>query len=122
MRVVVCGAGQVGTTIARHISTEGMNVTVIDVDQEQVRRVDESHDVRGVVGHASHPETLLKAGVRDADLLIAVTHSDEVNMVACQVAYSLFGVKRLSPGFVIPAIWLRTSRGFTQPNTCRSTM
>ena len=94
MRVVVCGAGQVGTTIARHLASEGSHVTVIDIDREQVRRVDESHDVRGVVGHASHPETLLKAGVRDADMIVAVTRSDEVNMVACQVAYSLFGVKR----------------------------
>ncbi len=94
MKVIVCGAGQVGTTIARHLATEGVNVTVIDSDKEQVRRVDESHDVRGVVGHASHPATLRKAGARDADMLIAVTRSDEVNMVACQVAYSLFGVKR----------------------------
>lgn len=94
MRVVVCGAGEVGTTIARHLATEGANVTVIDNDPELVRRVDESYDVRGVSGHASHPSTLQKAGARDADMLIAVTHSDEVNMVACQVAYSLFGVKR----------------------------
>jgi len=94
MRVVICGAGQVGTTIARHLATEGIDVTVIDIDQEQVRRVDESYDVRGLVGHASHPATLQEAGAREADMLIAVTHSDEVNMVACQVAYSLFNVKR----------------------------
>lgn len=94
MRVVVCGAGQVGTTIARHLATEGINVTVIDLDPEQIRRVDESYDVRGLVGHASHPATLQEAGARDADMLIAVTRSDEVNMVACQVAYSLFKVKR----------------------------
>lgn len=94
MRVVICGAGQVGTTIARHLATEGINVTVIDIDPEQVRRVDESYDVRGVIGHASHPATLQQAGARDADMLIAVTRSDEVNMVACQVAYSLFKVKR----------------------------
>lgn len=94
MRVVICGAGQVGTTIARHLATEGIDVTVIDIDQEQVRRVDESYDVRGLAGHASHPATLQQAGARDADMLIAVTQSDEVNMVACQVAYSLFKVKR----------------------------
>jgi len=94
MKVVICGAGQVGTTIARHLATEGINVTVIDLDPEQVRLVDESYDVRGLVGHASHPATLQQAGARDADMLIAVTRSDEVNMVACQVAYSLFGVKR----------------------------
>lgn len=93
MRVVICGAGEVGTTLARHLATEGINVTVIDNDPALVRRVDESYDVRGVVGHASHPEVLQKADVRDADMLIAVTRSDEVNMVACQVAYSLFNVK-----------------------------
>jgi trk system potassium uptake protein TrkA len=56
--------------------------------------VDESYDVRGVVGHAAHPEVLERAGAQDADMLIAVTRSDEVNMVACQVAYSLFNVRR----------------------------
>lgn len=93
MRVIVCGAGQVGSTIARHLGSEGIDVTVIDISQEQVRRVDESYDVRGVAGHGSHPSVLEKAGAGDADMLIAVTRSDEVNMVACQVAYSLFGVK-----------------------------
>lgn len=94
MRVIVCGAGQVGTTIAKHLASEGISVTVIDVDSQLIRQIDESYDVRGVVGHASYPATLKKADARDADMLIAVTRSDEVNMVACQVAYSLFGIKR----------------------------
>lgn len=94
MRVVVCGAGQVGSTIAKHLATEGMHVTVIDVSQEHARKVGESYDVMGITGHASHPGVLERAGAMDADLLIAVTQSDEVNMVACQVAYSLFNVKR----------------------------
>ena len=94
MRVIVCGAGQVGSAIARHLATEGIDVTVIDASPEQARRVDESYDVRGMVGHASHPEVLERAGAQDADMLIAVTRSDEVNMVACQVAYSLFNVSR----------------------------
>jgi trk system potassium uptake protein len=94
MRVIVCGAGQVGSTIARHLATEGIDVTVVDSSPEQARRIDESYDVRGMVGHASHPEVLERAGARDADMLIAVTRSDEVNMVACQVAYSLFNVGR----------------------------
>lgn len=94
MRVIVCGAGQVGSTIARHLAGERIDVTVIDVAPDQARRADESYDVRGLVGHASHPEVLARAGAQDADMLIAVTRSDEVNMVACQVAYSLFGVKR----------------------------
>ncbi|PWC30066.1 Trk system potassium transporter TrkA [Teichococcus aestuarii] len=94
MRIIVCGAGQVGTTIARHLAREGNDVTVIDSSVEQARRADESYDVRGMAGHASHPEVLRQAGAKNADLLIAVTRSDEVNMVACQVAYSLFHVKR----------------------------
>ncbi|WP_135466674.1 Trk system potassium transporter TrkA [Crenalkalicoccus roseus] len=94
MRVIICGAGQVGSTIARHLASEGIDITVIDVSPEQARRADESYDVRGMVGYASHPEVLARAGAQDADMLIAVTRSDEVNMVACQVAYSLFRVKR----------------------------
>jgi trk system potassium uptake protein len=94
MRVIVCGAGQVGSTIASHLAIEGIDVTVIDSSPEQARRVNESYDVRGMVGHASHPEVLERAGAQDADMLIAVTRSDEVNMVACQVAYSLFNVSR----------------------------
>lgn len=94
MRVIVCGAGQVGSTIARHLASEGVDVTVIDVSQDDARRVDESYDVRGIAGHASHPMVLERAGAMDADMLIAVTQSDEVNMVACQLAYSLFNVKR----------------------------
>lgn len=94
MRVIVCGAGQVGSAIARHLATEGIDVTVIDSSPEQARRVDESYDVRGMLGYASHPDVLERAGAQDADMLIAVTSSDEVNMVACQVAYSLFNVRR----------------------------
>ncbi|MFC3125015.1 Trk system potassium transporter TrkA [Pseudoroseomonas globiformis] len=94
MRVIVCGAGQVGSTIARHLAREGNDVTVIDADPAQARRADESYDVRGMVGFASHPEVLRAAGAKEADLLVAVTRSDEVNMVACQVGHSLFGVKR----------------------------
>ena len=105
----MCGAGQVGSTIARHLAIEGMDVTVVDISPDQARRADESYDVRGMVGHASHPEVLDRAGARDADMLIAVTRSDEVNMVACQVAYSLFNVRRRiarlrHPGYLEP-IW-----------------
>src|ERR671913_633103 len=111
MRVIVCGAGQVGSSIARHLAIEGLNVTVVDISPEQARRADESYDVRGMIGHASHPEVLERAGARDADMLIAVTGSDEVNMVACQVAYSLFDVRRRiarlrHPGYLEP-IWRR---------------
>jgi len=92
MKVIVCGAGQVGFHIARHLSLENNDVTVIDQSPELVRRISDNLDVRGIVGQAAHPAVLEKAGISDADLLIAVTYMDEVNMVACQVAHSLFEV------------------------------
>ena len=67
MKIIVCGAGQVGTTIARQLAAEGISITVIDTDPDLIRRVDESHDIRGVVGHASYPDTLRDAGAKDAD-------------------------------------------------------
>ena len=92
MKVIVCGAGQVGFSIARHLALENNDVTVIDRDMELVRRVSDTLDANGVVGHASNPEVLEQAGIANADMIIAVTYADEVNMVACQVAHSLFDV------------------------------
>ena len=90
MKAIVCGAGQVGVGIARALAREGNAVTVVDWSTELIDNVVNDLDVRGVVGHASHPDVLEKAGAREADLLVAVTYSDETNMVACQVAHSLF--------------------------------
>lgn len=92
MKVVICGAGQVGSTIARHLAAEDNDVIVIDQSPELVAKITDSADVQGVVGFASHPEVLERAGAEDADMLIAVTRADEVNMVACQIAHSLFDV------------------------------
>ncbi len=92
MKVIVCGAGRVGSQIAKRLAEEGNDVTVIDVNGELVRQVSELFDVGGVAGHASHPDVQERAGARDADMLIAATHLDEVNMVACQVAHSVFSV------------------------------
>ncbi len=92
MRVIVCGAGRVGTGIARRLSREENEVTVIDQSRDLIRTVAERLDVRGVVGNGAHPETLEEAGAREADMVIAVTYSDEVNMIACQVAHTLFNV------------------------------
>ena len=94
MKVIICGAGQVGWQIARHLSGEKNDVTVVDVNAELVRRATETLDVQGVVGFASHPDVLARAGARDADMIIAATHSDEVNMVCCQIAQSAFNVTR----------------------------
>ena len=92
MKVVICGAGQVGFSIARYLSAESNDVTVIDQSPELIGKINESLDVQAIVGHASHPDVLESAGVGDADMLIAVTFADEVNMVACQIAHSLFNV------------------------------
>jgi trk system potassium uptake protein TrkA len=94
MKVIVCGAGQVGWQIARHLSGERNDVTIVDVNPDLVRRATETLDVQGVVGFASHPDVLARAGAQDADMIIAATHSDEVNMMTCQVAHSLFNVTR----------------------------
>ncbi len=94
MKVIICGAGQVGWQIARHLSGEKNDVTVVDNNPELVRRATETLDVQGVAGFASYPDVLERAGARDADMLIAATHSDEVNMVTCEVAYALFNIPR----------------------------
>ncbi len=94
MKVIICGAGQVGWQIARHLSGEKNDVTVVDNNPELVRRATDTLDVQGIAGHASYPDVLDRAGARDADMIIAATHSDEVNMVTCQVAHSVFAVQR----------------------------
>ena len=94
MKIIICGAGQVGWQIARHLSVENNNVTIVDSDPSLIRRATENIDVQGVLGFASYPDVLEQAGARDADMIIAVTHSDEVNMVICQVAHSVFTVPR----------------------------
>lgn len=90
MKVIICGAGQVGSGIARHLASEKNDVTIIDVAPELVNRLSEQLEVRGLIGCASHPDVLEQAGAKDADMIVAVTLSDEVNMVACQIAHSLF--------------------------------
>jgi len=94
MKIIICGAGQVGWQIARHLSGERNDVTVVDSNPELVRRATDTLDVQGISGFASYPDILERAGARDADMIIAATHSDEVNMVTCQVAHSVFSIRR----------------------------
>ena len=94
MKVIICGAGQVGWQIARHLSGEQNDVTVVDNNPDLVRRATDTLDVQGVAGFASYPSVLSQAGAGDADMIIAATHSDEVNMVTCQVAHSVFAINR----------------------------
>jgi len=94
VKVIICGAGQVGWQIARHLAGEQNDLTVVDNNPALVRRATETLDVQGLTGFASHPDVLDAAGARDADMIIAATHSDEVNMVICQVAHSVFRIPR----------------------------
>lgn len=90
MKIIILGAGQVGSSIAAHLSRENNDVTVVDTDIEKLNEMQNQLDIRTVHGYASHPSVLIRAGANDADMVVALTNSDEVNMVACQVCYSLF--------------------------------
>jgi trk system potassium uptake protein TrkA len=90
MQIIILGAGQVGSGMARSLTREENDITVVDIDADRLRELQEKLDIRTVIGHAAHPQTLIRAGIEDAELLIALTNSDETNMIACQVAYSLF--------------------------------
>ncbi|WP_432283382.1 Trk system potassium transporter TrkA [Aminobacter sp. BA135] len=92
MRVIICGAGQVGYGIAERLAAEKNDVSIIDTAPELIQAVRDQLDVRGFVGHGSHPEVLEAAGAQNADMIIAVTLFDEVNIVACEVAHALFNV------------------------------
>ncbi|CAI3790788.1 Trk system potassium uptake protein TrkA [Pseudomonas sp. MM223] len=90
MKIIILGAGQVGGTLAEHLASEANDITVVDTDGERLRDLGDRLDIRTVQGRGSLPTVLRQAGADDADMLVAVTNSDETNMVACQVAYSLF--------------------------------
>ncbi len=92
MNILILGAGEVGFHIAQRLATEGNDVVVVDNDAERLQRVADTMDVRTILGHASHPRVLRLAGAENAELLIAATTNDETNMLACQVAHSLFKV------------------------------
>src|SRR5438128_1388837 len=90
MKIIILGASQVGATLAENLASEANDVTVVDADATLLQSLQDRLDIRTVQGQASHPAVLEQAGADDADMLIAVTESDEINMVACQVAYTLF--------------------------------
>ena len=90
MNILILGAGQVGSSVAENLASESNDITLIDSNAVLLNDLSERLDIQTVVGHASHPDTLIKAGISDADMLVAVTNSDETNIVACQIAHSLF--------------------------------
>ncbi len=92
MKIIILGAGQVGGSLADHLANEANDITVVDTDTVRLRELQDRLDIRTVDGKASYPSVLEQAGAQDADMLIAVTNSDEVNMIACQVAHTLFNI------------------------------
>jgi len=90
MKIIILGAGQVGTSVAANLVSEANDITVVDQNPDLLKDLQDRFDLRTVFGHGAHPDVLLRAGAEDADMILAVTNSDETNMVACQVAYTLF--------------------------------
>ncbi len=90
MKIIIIGAGQVGSTLAENLAREYHDITLIDLDESRLQFIQDHHDIRTVTGTGCHPDILLAAGIEDADMLVSVTNSDEINIVACQVAHSIF--------------------------------
>jgi trk system potassium uptake protein TrkA len=94
MNIIICGAGRVGFTIAKLLSEQGHSITVIDQSSDDIQKIDDSLDVKAIVGKATYPSILEKANASDADMIIAVTRNDEINMLICQIAFSIFKVQK----------------------------
>ena len=94
MNIIICGAGRVGFTIAKQLSEQGHSITVIDQSSEDIQKIDESLDVKAIVGKATYPSILEKANASETDMIIAVTRNDEINMVICQIAFSIFNIPK----------------------------
>ena len=94
MNIIICGAGKVGFSISKQLSAQGHSVTVIDQSSSDIKKINDTQDVKGIVGRATLPSVLEGAGAENADMIIAVTRSDETNMVVCQLASSLFNISK----------------------------
>ena len=94
MNIIICGAGRVGFTIAKILSEQGHSITVIDQSSEDIQKIDDTLDVKSIVGKGTYPSILEKANATDADMIIAVTRNDEINMLICQIAFSIFNVQK----------------------------
>ena len=94
MNIIICGAGKVGFSISKQLSAQGHSITVIDQSSEDIKKINDTQDVKGIVGRASLPTVLENAGAEKADMIIAVTRNDETNMIVCQLASSLFNVSK----------------------------
>jgi len=94
MNIIICGAGMVGFSISKQLQSQGHSVTIIDQSSEDIKKINDTQDVKGIVGRATLPSVLENAGAKDADMIIAVTRNDETNMIVCQIASSLFNISK----------------------------
>jgi trk system potassium uptake protein TrkA len=94
MNIIICGAGRVGFTIAKLLSEQGHSITIIDQSSEDIQKINDSLDVKAIVGKGTYPSILEKANASEADMIIAVTRNDEINMLICQIAYSIFNIQK----------------------------
>ena len=94
MNIIICGAGRVGFTIAKLLSEQGHSITVIDQSSEDIQKINDSLDVKAIVGKATYPSILEKANATETDMIIAVTRNDEINMLICQIAFSIFKIPK----------------------------
>ena len=94
MNIIICGAGKVGFSISKQLAAQGHSITVIDQSSEDIKKINDTQDVKGIVGRASLPSVLENAGAENTDMIIAVTRNDETNMVVCQLASSLFNISK----------------------------
>ncbi len=94
MNIIICGTGRVGFTIAKILSEQNHSITVIDQSSEDIQKINDTLDVKAIVGKATYPSVLEKANALDADMIIAVTRNDEINMLICQIAFSIFNIQK----------------------------
>lgn len=116
MKIIILGAGQVGGTLAEHLTNEKNDIVVVDTDGERLRNLADRLDIAVVTGHAAHPDVLARAGANDAEMIIAVTDSDEINMVACQISHTLFHTPRKISRVRSPSFLLHQETLFNREN------
>ena len=114
MNIIICGAGRVGFTIAKLLSEQGHSITVIDQSSEDIQKINDALDVKAIVGKATYPSILEKANANETDMIIAVTRNDEINMLICQIAFSIFKIPKK---YCLVSIPKSSSSGISLPTT-----
>ena len=98
MNIIICGAGRVGYTIAKLLTEQDHSITVIDQSSDDIKKINDDLDVKSIVGKATFPSVLEQANAEEADMIIAVTRNDEINMMICQIAFSVFKISKKLQG------------------------